>query len=241
MLEALRDPLWQFVGVLLTLVSIGVAFWIFWLQRQTKELAFGLLSSRRLLTVADELTARVRVELDGQTVANVHLLVFGLRNSGHRAVAPSDFERYITLSFAKGRVLSAEVASQVPQDLGAELSIFDSRLELRPLLLNPGDQLVVQVLISSSEPAYEVQARILDVPSFAPVNTRPRLPPLLSSGIPVATLGCALVALGFFVSGTQQHQVFGFAALTAFLPLFGITTRLIQDSGRSARRRISEA
>lgn len=63
MLDFFRDPAWQFVGVVLALLSLGGAFWIYWLQRQAKELAFGLISSHRLVAVADEVSSRVTVQL----------------------------------------------------------------------------------------------------------------------------------------------------------------------------------
>ncbi len=60
MLEALRDPVWQFVGALLALLGIFFAFYIHRLQVKTHELATGLVFSRPLLSIADELASRVK-------------------------------------------------------------------------------------------------------------------------------------------------------------------------------------
>ena len=82
MIDLLRDPAWQFAGILLTAAAVASSFWIYWLQRQTKELAFGVVSSRRLLTVADEVSSRIRVELDGREIKDLHLTVYAFKNSG---------------------------------------------------------------------------------------------------------------------------------------------------------------
>ena len=96
MLDLLRDPVWQFVGVILTLLGVAVAFWIYWLQRQTKELAFGLASSRRLLSIADELDSG--------------------RVQAARIINP-ELRRYVTLALPKqgqitpaGRIVSKLIA-----------------------------------------------------------------------------------------------------------------------------------
>ena len=240
MFEALRDPVWQFVGAVLTVLSLVAMFWIYWLQRQTKELAFGLLSSRRPLAIADELSSRVTVLLDGRSVGNLHLLVFGLKNSGHRAVAPTDFERNLSIKFSDGAVISAEISAETPPNLYAQLCVSDDKVDLQPLLLNPGDFLLIQVLVSSAKPDYVMNARVLDVSTFAPVNTTPRLPPLLQSGLPLM-MG-VLLAFGvanFFATGNrlESYYWFGFAVITLAM---GLVMRFRDGSGKSSRRRINE-
>jgi hypothetical protein len=238
MINFLRDPVWQLIVALLTLAA---AFWIYWLQRQTKELAFGLVSSMRPLTIADELSSRVTVQLDGKHVGNLHLLVFGLKNSGHRAIATSDWERRLSISFDPGLVVSAEIASQTPSNIGAQLTVLDSRIELAPLLLNPGDQLLVQVLLSSAKPNTSLDARVLDVSSFAPINTVPRLPRFMDSAAPNAMVMTFIPGIGIYFFGGDQMIALTFIGSAVLFPISGLVIRLRQDLGRSARRRINDA
>lgn len=244
MLELLRDPVWQFIGAVLAAIATGAAFWIYWLQRQTKELAFGIVSSRRLLSVADEVSSRVTVQLDGKAVTNLHLLVYGLKNSGHRAVAPSDFERPLSISFSEGQVVSAEVASQAPANLGVTLVVTESNIELQPLLLNAGDQILIQVLLSAPSPSESVSTRIIDVPTLVPINLQPRLPPFLESGTPMLAVMCILIAVGSYLfdpDGQGKPAYFlGFMGFAAFVILHGLGTRLFERIGPAARRYISE-
>jgi hypothetical protein len=241
MINVLRDPLWQFVGVLLALLSVAAAFWIYWLQRQTKELAFGLVSSRRLLSVSDELSSRVSILLDGKTVKDVHLVVYGLKNSGHSAICASDFERALKINFNEGQVISAEIASQSPPNLGASLSSSDTGVELRPLLLNAGDQLLIQVLLSAPYPREDIDTRIVGISSLAKINSIPLLPPFFESGLPLAIIVWLLSGMFSFFVSPDKTLAIGFFCLAVFAMMYSIAKRLFEGFGSAARRRISDA
>jgi len=241
MIEFLRDPLWQFVGVVLALLSLACAFWIYWLQRQVKELAFGIISSRRLLAIDDDLSSRVTVQLDGKAVKSLHLLVFGLKNSGHRAITSADFQKPFEILFNAGQVISTEVASQLPPNLYPVLVPGIDSVSLQPLLLNPGDQVVIQVLLSSAKPSYEVDARIVEVASLSEINTRPQLPRFFDSGLPMMVILLALVGGVMLWFGREPNLAYIYLVCAALIPFGSYIDRRIEKSGRTARRRISEA
>lgn len=238
MMEILRDSVWQFVGIVLALLSLVATLTVYWWQRQTKELAFGVVSSRRPIAIADELSSRVTVHVDGKPTENLHLMVFGLKNSGHRAIAVADFERPLSVAFGAGQIVSAETASQHPSNLGAVLNVSNSKVVLSPVLLNPGDQLLIQVLLSAAKPEWSLDVRIVDVPSIAPINPTPRLPPFFQSGLAMA-IGLAIaigVAATFLESETRTSVAF--FGLATFMVAFGIASRGVQGFGKSARRMI---
>lgn len=243
MLELLRDPVWQFVGAILAVIAIAVAFWIYWLQRQTKEIAFGIVSSRRLLSIGDEVSSRVSVQLDGKVVKDLHLLVYALKNSGNRAVSQSDFQRPLSISFVEGQVVAAEVVFQTPSNLGARLVVTESRVELEPLLLNSGDQVLVQILLSATSPHASVDARVVDVPALVPISVIPRLPPFFESGMPTLIVAFLLLALATYVAAKGEENTppyllsLGFAA---FAVLYSLGSRLLERFGRAAKRYVSE-
>jgi hypothetical protein len=238
MTDIFRDPIWQFVGVLLALFAIAMTFWIYWLQRQTKELAFGLVSSRRLLAIADEMSPRVTVQLDGKLVSNLHLLVYAIKNSGHKAIATSDFVRAPFIAFSDGQIVSVEVASQCPENMRAELTLFSTKVELSPLLLNPGDQLLIQVLLSSSKPSATFDARIVDVSAHVALNYEPRIPRFFDSGLPMAMYFMAGIGGGALVVAESREMPYVYFGLAIFIPIFGFFNRLWRDQKPSARRRV---
>lgn len=240
-LDILRDPAWQFIGAMLALFGIGGMFWIYWLQRQSRELTFGLVSLRRPLTIADELSSRVTVQLDGKSVQNLHLLVFGLKNSGKRAIAPSDFQSQLTISFPDGKIISAGIASQLPTNLGGQLLISESQIQLAPFLVNPNDQILIQVLLSATKPTWVVDVRILDISSLVPINSKPKLPPLHKSGA-AFQMGALLIigSLMLLFSEDKILAYFFICAAVIILPLFGFLIHFFYDFGNAARRRITE-
>jgi hypothetical protein len=240
MLELLRDPAWQFAGILLAAAAVVASFWIYWLQRQTKELAFGIVSSRRLLTVADEVSSRVRVELDGREIKDLHLTVYGLKNSGRRAVPASDFDRPLSLYFAPEQVISAQVSSQAPRNLGAKLLVTDSVVQLEPLLLNPGDHVLIQVLLSPGSPAGQLDGRVIDVADFQPINLRPELPKFHESGLVLLAAICPIIGLfGVFIYPKNLSWLL-WIGIGIFTIVFGYAGRWLERARSSSRRRISE-
>lgn len=242
MLELLRDGIWQFIGAALTVASILAAAGIYWLQRRTRELAFGLVTHRRLLTVANELSPRVSVQLDGRAVRDLHLLVYGLKNSGHSAVLANDFERPLSISFSDGQVLSAEVASQKPANLAATLEVGASRVELRPLLLNAGDQVLIQVLVSAPTVKDAIDARIVNVARLTPIVTPPTLPPFFQSGSAIVVGGVLVGAAAANILDLPGQPPWWFwVALAALLAVFSLARRLMNTLSPASRRTINEA
>jgi len=240
MLQLLRDPAWQIAGILLAAAAVVASCWIYRLQRQTKELAFGVVSSRRLLTVADEVSSRVRVELDGREIKDLHLTVYGLKNSGRRAVPASDFDRPLCLRFAPGQVVSAQVSSQAPLNLGAKLLVTDSAVQLEPLLLNPGDHILIQVLLSPASPRGQLDGRVIDVSDFQPINLRPELPKFHQSGLVLpASLFPIIGLFGAFIYPKDLAWLL-WVGMGAFTVVFGYGGRWLEHARSSSRRRITE-
>lgn len=162
MIEILRDPLWQFVGAIFALLALPAAFWIHLHQRERKEIAYGILSSRRLISLSSELRGRVEITLDGKTVKDVHLLVIGIKNSGNTPIIESDFVHPPSVRASKGtEFISAEITKHLPSNLQPTLTLYSDQLEVRPLLLNPGDYISIQALASGQYPWATPDFRII--------------------------------------------------------------------------------
>ncbi len=240
MLELFRDPAWQFAGIILAAIAVAVSFWIYWLQRKTKELAFGVISTRRLLTVADEVSSQIKVEFDGREIKDLHLTIYGLKNSGGLAVPASDFARALSLQFASGQVISAQISSQVPHNLGAKLVVTDTIVQIEPLLLNPGDQFLIQVLSSPGLPTGQLDGRIIDVADFQPINLHPELPKFHKSGLILPAIIFPIIGLyGAFIY-PQDSSWLMWIGMGAFIIFFGYVSRWLERVRTSSRRRISE-
>lgn len=173
MIEILREWALPFAAVALPILA---GFIVHGLQKQRTELAFGVISARRLLTVSEELAKRVIVLFDSTPVTSINLVVMGLRNSGDKPIQITDFMHPLKVTFGpSGRVLSAEVMRQVPSNLGAQVTNQNTELYILPVLLNPGDYMVVQVLVTVPVLQVEAEARFIGFSDLWKLNTGTRL------------------------------------------------------------------
>jgi hypothetical protein len=162
MIELIRDPLWQFVGAVLALLALPTAIWIYLLQRPRKELAYGVFSSRRILSVASELQNRVVVTVDGNTVQDVHLVIFGVKNSGNVPITEADY--LYTPAIGPGEetdIISADLSTFFPTNLRVSLARQSDKIEFNAPLLNPGDYFTVQALTSGNSPKFTPDFRLV--------------------------------------------------------------------------------
>jgi hypothetical protein len=147
---------------------------IYYLQRQRKELAFGVLAEHHLLGVDEELADRVIVTFDGQPVKNIKLVIFGVKNSGNQPIRANDFEdRSMRFTFGENsKVLSTEIIRQSPQNLGCSLEVLDDTAHIKPLLLNSNDYFVVQALVTVPEVNMQADSRIVGVSRLSALSVQ---------------------------------------------------------------------
>lgn len=166
--DLFRDDVWSFVGAIFALV---VPFLIYLYQRERRELAFGIFYETRLLSLSSELATRVQILFDGVRVENVSLVVLALKNSGNRPILATDFQDPVDVSFSDGATpLSMEISRQVPQNLDAQVEISDDGLRINPLLLNPGDYLIVKVLAAGETVEVTAKTRVIGISALVKVK-----------------------------------------------------------------------
>lgn len=74
----LRDPIFDtIIGVLATII---VAFVIFLLQRNKKEISYEIISDVPVLTVGTEIKSKVQVFLENRLISDVRLVVLRIKN-----------------------------------------------------------------------------------------------------------------------------------------------------------------
>jgi hypothetical protein len=136
-MQFLRDPIWQFIGIVVA-SSIGFAgIWVtIWLRNQ-KGLAWEVISTTPVVTVRDEAKEAIQVLYQGQPVHNVSQVILRIWNSGNTAILPGDFFAPLALTFLC-QLLTFEVLTTRPSDLqvniGAGSGHTSSRVEIPSLL-----------------------------------------------------------------------------------------------------------
>ncbi len=163
-LDSFRDPLWQFIGVIIALIAIGVAFFIYYLQRQRKTLAFQIITNTPVLTVSEQVEGKLKVLYENTPVNNAQLVIVKLINNGNLPITRNDYERKLSFIFGnKSNVLSSEIIATKPKGLGASLSFELNRIIIEPLLMKHGDHVIIKTVIGNFSGKIEIDARVVGV------------------------------------------------------------------------------
>lgn len=166
-LTVLRDGSWQFVGAMLTIVSIVVAIWIYRGQSR-KALQYGVLS-RELVARSPSVARRIQIVANGETLNSPRLVLLKVINSGNLPI-PADNYEHPLIAHVGGRIVDCELSNTAPEELRTYVKWTqdeDNRLKFDKFLLNQGDWFELQMLVSmdscSSQPSTSLEGRIAGV------------------------------------------------------------------------------
>jgi hypothetical protein len=192
MLDIFRDPVWQFVGVVL---AIGVPVAIYQLQKQSKRFAYEIIARTTLLTVREELESKVQVLYDGSPVQSLTVFLVRVWNAGSEPIKSIDFERPLSFSAAApAQILTVATAAVLPESLTPELVFEAHSLTVAPMLLNPGDSLTVKVLVKNASASLKPDARIVGVTRIQEGDGASRRVATLAVGMLMCFAGISVAA-----------------------------------------------
>lgn len=162
--EIARDPIWQFFGVLITLILGVMTLAHSWLSRQRKALSFETLSLTPLVTIHDDVDGRVQVMLDGEPVQDVQLALIKIINSGNVPIEASDYEHPVTFIVNEGaQILSVGMTEAFPKTIKTSINHNETSVIIAPLLLNGGDFIKFKILAANFNGKISADARIKGV------------------------------------------------------------------------------
>lgn len=149
MIEALRDPVWQFVGVVISLAALIVAVAAIRIQLIRKSLAFHhSLDNPAFFIVNRELRDRLKVTFDGREVEHLSTFDICFFNDGNAAISPADYVQPISIAFPDaGHIFGVLVTQTSPPNLNVTVRRDGSTFIIEPLLLNHGDEFTLQFLV----------------------------------------------------------------------------------------------
>jgi hypothetical protein len=202
--EILRDPVWQFIGVILAVVISCVGYLI---QRNRKKLVYEIVSRTRLVTKEEEIKGSLQIVFEGKPVEDVRLLEIKIINSGNMPIVSSDYERPVSLFLGdQARILTATVSETFPQSLQATVESKGQAVVLSPVLLNGGDSITLKMLISHLGRDIKVDSRIAGVKEIHESDRgRVRFIVLILMGLAFTGVGIFLLQRSFPVT-TPDHD-----------------------------------
>lgn len=174
MTDILRDPIWQFIGVALSLVAIAITIFAIKIQYRKKSLAFSILISKYIPLTNSKRIESIKRLAGNLDVRNVYCLAIKIKNNGNIPILQSDFQEPLCFRFANeilaaGEVCKTEVLKTMilchPIDFETQIddSILYNRIIINPLLMNPKDSIFFKVLLNGFNGEVNVGGRIMGV------------------------------------------------------------------------------
>ena len=149
--DVLRDPLWQFVGALITAVSL----WVAWRLRPRRRLSWTVISEEPVAQLEKQyadIDKRVRVLFDNEEVEeDVWLGLVRITCSGNKEIEKELFDGPLVIRVrgedsAAGKILLAERAAAAPDYMKVEIQVKDGVATIAPIMLNKGNSFTVRCL-----------------------------------------------------------------------------------------------
>jgi len=163
-MEFLRDPIWQFLSVVVAVVALLLTYLLFRMQQNQKKISYEVISSRAAISVGDEVKGRIQILLDGTPVNDVYLVILKICNTGNIPILSTEYDQPITFNFGKGsKVLDVEIFDSMPSDIRVSVKIDIEKIVLEPLLLNSKDSFKLKVMLTNFRDEINASARIVGV------------------------------------------------------------------------------
>lgn len=164
MLEFLRDPLWQFVGVALAVVAIVVSLRVYVAQRPRKRLLVERIARVPLVAGGSKGIPGLRILFGERELKSALVVLVRVQCTGNGPIVANDYETPLRLQFEdEATVLSADAVDTTPLGIPVSLACDGSGAIASKQLLNPGDFFTVRLLVENSKGRLEATARIAGV------------------------------------------------------------------------------
>lgn len=158
------SSLLQTFGTIISAVIIVISLVTF--QRPKKNLAYEVSFNRILSDVGDH-DNRLTISLMGKPLSSLGLVAIKIINNGNRPIMTNDYESPIRFMFETStEIISTRITDTNPVNLPGELFIAGSTVSLKPILLNPGDYLRIEILLSPAATNMSVDWRVVGVKSI---------------------------------------------------------------------------
>lgn len=140
------------IGILAALTGVYISLSVT-RRRSRKALSYSVLVDTPLVAKRrNSLGDKLKILYEDEQVDNVYLVQVVVRNSGGQPIVVADYEQAITLLFGDNdTIFEAEVSDSYPLEFTPKLSTDKCTIRVAPVLMNPGDQVTIKVLLAKRE------------------------------------------------------------------------------------------
>jgi hypothetical protein len=184
-------------------ICVTVTLWV--LNQRRKSLSFEILKREALVSVKGAARNSLEVRFDGEPVEDAYLLVVKVLNSGHLPIMPGDYQGRVSIDVSQvSEILSASITESLPADLEERLptspqgpngviqEVQKHRLLLRPLLMNGGDWIAVQLLVRRLSGNVTVRGHINGIKEITVMRRRALMPVVLTQ-VGAFVMACSML------------------------------------------------
>lgn len=144
-----------------TIFGTSVASYLWYLNRQRKHVSVCVLRAGPLIALKGDARKRLKVSFGGRPIESTHLLHLSLLNDGNTPVTMTDYQSPFRIELnPDANILEVDVIETWPADLDRRIpaantsrslikGLDKNAVELTPVLLNPQDEIVVQLLVEN--------------------------------------------------------------------------------------------
>ncbi len=165
--ERLRDPIWQFWGVIATVIALAITMFatydLYYRQQTDIEVHVKDYFDYRLYWPGDPSFGALTVKYREKPVDNAYAIFFTLSNEGNKPIAPVDYVTPITLKLEpSAEIADAQIVGRTPSSLDFQITrVNTDTVQLSPSLFNPGDSMrIVLTVVNRTD---LTQSRLVDI------------------------------------------------------------------------------
>jgi hypothetical protein len=173
----LRDPIWQFLSVVVTIAAIGVSLYssydVYTRSISSKQLEIEIAYSASIISLDEARMSKIELLYEGESISCASVVGLHIENTGNVPILPEDFVSPIGIRVPPpARIVATRVEDAEPHNLQPRFSQVQlSEIILDPLLLNPGDAFGVEMtVLELSEPdsaSLAVMGRVVGIKTIA--------------------------------------------------------------------------
>lgn len=244
MSELLRDPMWQFIGVIVAIFAVAIAILLSIRSQLSKSLSYQIVSCTPVMSIKKELKEKLQILYDGKPIKQAHVCVVKFVNSGNVSIVPMDYVEKLNVNFGeKAQVLTTEIINQNPQNLDVSVAVERNKIVFSASMLNRTDSFSVKTVVADYEHA-TLGGRIIGIVEMKNLG-EPRFESLWYPLLTLTSLVLYVVGLsglGWIGGSPSNYQIVFVTMLVVSIsiavPLFAyIVSRL----GRTLFRRMRKS
>jgi len=158
----LLDFLKTYSFLFTTIVSATIAITLYFKNKKTKQLSFDLDSWDTIVTKLNH-DIKIFYKENTEITDDLNMVLIKFRNTGNEPIKKDDFENDLFLKLLDSKVYDVSVTATKPEGLTIEAykDESESRIGVKPLLLNPKDEFTLKLLTSTLIPTLTINTRII--------------------------------------------------------------------------------